>query len=98
MIGIYTAQQISLQRRTGNNANGEPTYAAAVNCLVRVQKSSILVPGENVILETKLFLNADTSVEVDDLVVMNGQKYHIASVKEAFALNYLHHKEAILRG
>lgn len=97
-IENYTNQPNSIQRKTGNNKYGEPSFSTLETLpnSVRQQYEEQINDGQKV-LASVLYFSSSFSVSVGDRILFGGVYYTICKVREEidFAGN-VHFKKATL--
>lgn len=96
----YATQEATLERRSGTNNRGEPTYASPVTIAVRWYRENKLVlndSGREVVASSHISTVADIDVH-DKVTDWKGREQHVVQVRENFDVqgNFQHNVASLV--
>lgn len=99
MIGNYLNQSVTIKSKTGYDKFGKPTTASSITAKARFQekRKRMVAQGVEFFTDAILFLGANTTVNLDDVVTFESANYKVVEVasKRGFG-GKVDHKEVLL--
>lgn len=97
LISGYQNQSCTWLQATGNNEDGEATYAAGQAEKVRYEDHRRMFPG-GVMSSARVFFRSDWTGKVGDRITYAGATYHVIGVEDGQGFASKSHRVAYVGG